>query len=69
MAKKAKRVPPTGEQDSGPSMRGLVDIAEYRRMTGEGDNGGGFSDLGGFTDDLDLEFNDPPPWLTDSTPP
>lgn len=49
-AKEERRLPHTGS------------LADYMELTGDGD----FSDLGGFTDDLDLDMDLPAPWELDS---
>jgi hypothetical protein len=46
-----------------PISRNWADRALYRSLIGSGGgDGGGFSDLGGYTDGLDVEILEDPPW-------
>jgi hypothetical protein len=54
---------PENEPPSKPPLnRDWADRATYRSLTGSGGDGGGFSDLGGYTDGLDVEILEDAPW-------
>lgn len=71
MAKLDKRTTTTpikipAAQPSKPLNRDWADRATYRALTGSGGDGGGFSDLDGFTGEgLDEDINEPPPWAVE----
>lgn len=58
--------PQTDDTPPTPLLNGWEDDRElYTSVTGVGGDGGGFSDLDGFTGGLDEDINEPPPWAND----